>query len=133
MELNNNTPSSVLFVKMAAYFNMPIGLETFERALKDGPEYFPEEIEYRRKWDAIPQEVKDAYFAESSLYKLHNYDGSEPEIIRNWPGIISATDDEFKAWNEYHDSEAYKNKVKAQEQKDIECYNKHFAKYGLTK
>lgn len=127
-----NAPSSVQFVKMMAVMEQPIGLEMYERALKDGPEYFPEEIEYRSKWALIPKEVKDAYSKESPLWKL-DVDDNAPDEVKHWPGFLGATDHDWKVRGVWYASDEYKANEKRREQQEIECYNRHFGEYGLTK
>lgn len=128
-------PASVQFVKMMAVSGQPIGLETYERALKEGPEYFPDEIEYRRKWALIPQEVKDAYNADpdTAWGLFGEKDHDEPIEIQNWPGICAATDEDWRIRNEWYNSDKYKAKVHAKNLLKVEAYNKYFSEYGLTK
>lgn len=54
-----NMPSLVAYVKMSGITGMTIGMATYERAIKEHPEYFPEEVEYRRKYAAIPEIEKE--------------------------------------------------------------------------
>lgn len=57
-------PLLVQQIYIAAQTRGVIGGTTYERAIKEHPEYFPEEVERRRVWDAIPQSVHDAYWEE---------------------------------------------------------------------
>lgn len=132
----NNMPSSVWFVKMMALNNQPIGLETYERALAEGGEkYFPEEFEYRRKWALVPKSVKDAYDADpnSDMFNLFETDEDAPDVIKNWPGIIAATDEDWRIHREYYNSDTYRAKTLAKNKLKVETYNKYFGAYGLTK
>jgi hypothetical protein len=54
-----NMPALVAYVKMAGITGVPIGATTYERAIKEHPEYFSEEVEYRRKYAAIPEIEKE--------------------------------------------------------------------------
>lgn len=129
-------PPSVQFVKMMAVMDQPVGLEIYERALAEGPEWFPDAIEYRRKWALVPQEVKDAYNADpnsSWAFTFGEIDEDAPDIVNNWPGIIAATDEDWKIHREWHNSDIYKAKLHAKNLLKVEAYNKYFAEYGLTK
>lgn len=130
-----NAPASVQFVKMMAVMDQPIGLETYERALTEGPEWFPEEIEYRRKWALVSQSVKDAYHADpNSMWGLFGEkDPDEPVEMQNWPGIIAATDEDWRIRNEWYNSDKYKEKQFDKAKLRAETYNKYFSEYGLTK
>lgn len=48
-------PSKVQFLYVAAIMKQPVGSQMIEDAIKDHPEYFPDELEHRRKWAAIPK------------------------------------------------------------------------------
>lgn len=43
-------PAKVQFVYVAASLKQPIGFEMLDSAIRENPEYFPEEVEHRRKW-----------------------------------------------------------------------------------
>ncbi len=131
-----NAPASVQFVKMMDVMGQPIGLETYERALKEGPEYFPDEIEYRRKWALIPQSVKDAYNADPNSDWAFNFgeiDEDAPYIVNNWPGIIGATDEDWRIRDEWYNSETYKSNLATKNKDKCDAYNKYFGPYGLYK
>lgn len=132
----NNMPSSVMFVKMMAATGTPMGLETYERALSEGGEkYFPDEFEYRRKWDLVPQGVKDAYYDDpnSGWFNAFDKDPDAPLEIQNWPGIIGATDEDWRIHREWYNSEKYKANLLLKNKLRVETYNKYFSEYGLTK
>lgn len=132
----DNMPSSVMFVKMMAAGNAPIGLETYKKALEEGGEiYFPDEFEFKRKWALVPQDVKDAYSNDpNSQWGLFGViDKDEPIEMQNWPGIVSATDHDWRVRNEWYNSDKYKAKQLEQAHKKVQTYNDYFSKYGLTK
>jgi hypothetical protein len=67
-------PAEVMFLKMAAKMNYPVGVSMYERIISAYPEHFVEVHEHRRKWQLVPQSVHDAYNNEYSaltdpLYK----------------------------------------------------------------
>lgn len=89
-------PNKVQYIYMAAMMNQPIGSNIYEDAIKEHPEYFPDEVEYRRKWDAIPQDVHDKYWEE--YWKL------DKDVMKNVPpskGIFGWIDDQegYAEWN----------------------------------
>lgn len=133
----NNMPSSVMFVKMMAASGTPIGLETYNKALEEGGEkYFPKEFEYKRKWALVPQEVKDAYEADpNSDWHISNMDKDPdaPIEVQNWPGIVGATDNDWRIMNEWNRSDKYKANQLAKAKRKVETYNKYFTEYGLTR
>lgn len=55
-------PPLVLFVKGMAMIGQPISYKTWEEVMTKYPEYFPEEVERKRKWDAIPASVHKEYW-----------------------------------------------------------------------
>jgi hypothetical protein len=57
-------PIIVQYIYIMAMNKQPIGSYIYEDCIKKHPEYFLEEIEHRRKWNAIPQEVHDKYWEE---------------------------------------------------------------------
>lgn len=75
-----DAPVNVQYIYMCAVLKQPIGLDTYEDAIKEHPEYFPDEIKHRKKSEKIPQEVHDAYFEER--YKL------EEEIFKDVSKIL---------------------------------------------
>lgn len=52
------------YLQMASALNMPVGSDTIEKCYAAHPEYFPEELERRRIWNSIPEEVKKACYNE---------------------------------------------------------------------
>lgn len=65
----SNAPGIIWFIYMAGVINRPVGLSTYLEAVRDYPEYFPEETERKRKFDTIPSKVHTLYEEEYS--KLH--------------------------------------------------------------
>lgn len=89
-------PSRVKFLYMMAIMKQPVGSKMIEEAIKDHPEYFPDELEHRRKWASIPQSVHDEYWEE--WQKL------DKEVYKDLPpsnGIIGWLDDRegYENWN----------------------------------
>lgn len=100
-----DAPPIIGQVYMCGMMNIPIGSSIYEKAIQKHPEYFPEEVEHRKKWDSVPQQIKDAYSAE--LYKiLDKYREAAPSLGNH--GILAQIRDtkakkQLKAWQEYMD------------------------------
>ena len=52
-------PAKVRFLYTMAVAKQPVGSQMIEDAIKESPEYFPDELEHRRKWELIPQQDHD--------------------------------------------------------------------------
>jgi len=134
----NNVPPLVLYVWGMSYDSIPVGTEAFEKAITEHPEYFKEEVEYRKRWDSVPEEIKEAYFNETSgldyVKEIIDEIGEPPypeysrmgiiwwaQNVDKYPKEISAND----KWNDiyYKKLEVHNNKI----------YNKYFNEYGLSK
>lgn len=63
----SDAPAIVQFVFGISAINGTISSTIFDKALDEHPEYFPEEVEHRRKWNSIPQQVHDDYSKEWTL------------------------------------------------------------------
>lgn len=82
-------PNKVQYIYMMGMMKRAIGSGVYEDAIKEHPEYFPDEVEHTRKWDAIPQDVHDKYWEE--YWKL------DKEIMKDVPpskGIFGWIDEQ---------------------------------------
>lgn len=116
-------PGIVQSIYMIASMNRPIGTSTINKAIKDHPEYFPEEVEHREKWKTIPQEVHDNF--EKEFLEL------DKKLMKDVPpskGIVSWINnpEEHQEWNKKF-TEA-KEKGKPLHKK---LHEKHYSKYGI--
>ena len=89
-------PNKVQYIYMMGMMKQPIGSSTYDKAIKEHPEYFPDEVEHRKKWAAIPQEVHDKYWEE--YWKI------EEEVMKDVSlskGIMAWLDDQegYSEWN----------------------------------
>jgi len=62
----SNAPGIVQLVYLSSINKTPIGISTYEQALKDYPEYFPQEVKRRKQWVDIPIELRNGYMRECS-------------------------------------------------------------------
>lgn len=137
-----NIPNEVIAFKLQASFGFGVGVSHYEEMITKYPEHFKDEIEYRKKWDSVPQEVKDEYF--NNHYKL-TYDKTHPELGDiPYPelvggGIIQRTKhfgekNHHEMEAKYYANETWQAKLSViREREDIALYNKLFNKYGLKK
>ena len=71
-----------------------------EDSIKDSPEYFTDELEYRRKWDLIPQQVHDEYLKERAALNREIYKDMPPSKgILEWINNI----EEYQNWCKKYD------------------------------
>lgn len=115
-----NMPSIVAYVKASAFYGTPIGYATYERAIKEHPEYFPEEVEYRRKFNAIPAIEKEWHF--NKLIDLHNQQDLELSKNGYVSGIIAAIKGDNNDKSDLFDT------IKAKYEKLREEENQRFVK-----
>lgn len=116
-------PSIVQFIYQMSVIKQPLGIAMIEEAMRDYPEYFPRELDHRRKWALIPASVHEEYEKERELLRLEMYkDMPESKGLLGW--IRSPTS--FQEWNKKY-SECYdKEKSLA-----IELYAKYYSEYGI--
>ena len=102
-----------------------ISSKLYEEAISKYPEYFVEELEYKRLHNSIPQEVHDAYWAEYRTWPLyesfeHPYKGM---------GLLWYLDHP-KEYREYQEAlDEYKKEHPELSQEAI--WDKHYKIYGL--
>lgn len=60
----NQVPPLIQYLWAASYMNHGIGLKMYEEAIQKYPEYFVEELEARRKWAIVPDDIKKQHFEE---------------------------------------------------------------------
>ncbi len=116
-------PAKVQFLYVRAMLKEPVGISMCEEAMKEHPEYFPDELEYRRKYALIPQHVHDLYYQEKDV--LHN------ECYKSLPaskGLIGWLDDPkgYEEWNKVY------TKCREKEKPLEEAlHKKHYSEYGI--
>lgn len=137
-----DVPNIVIYIKGMAQMGHPIGYETLEKAINEYPEYFPEEVEHRRKWNAIPEEVKDKYFKSTSGIFPNEEDiklrdemfGKCPHPDIEGCGIVERVTKYADRGKDFAENDAWLSKwFKYTHKRDIDLYNELFNPYGLSR
>jgi hypothetical protein len=116
-------PFEIQYLYIMGISNQSVGITIFEEAIEKYPEYFPDEVEYRKKWALIPQEIHDAYWKE--YWKL------DKEIYKDIPPskglmyLINNTD-EAKEWKK-----KWNSANKKAEPLKKKLHKKYYSKYGI--
>lgn len=116
-------PTIVQFLYIRAWMKEPVGSSMIDEAMEKHPEYFPDEIEHRRKYALIPQQVHDAYFEE--WREMHQ------EVYKDMPpskGLLGWMDDPagYKEWNE-----SYAKFRPIEIEREVALHKKHYEPYGI--
>jgi hypothetical protein len=115
-----NAPAKVQFLRVAAMCKTPVGSKIYNEAIEEHPEYFPEEVEYRRKQALIPESVREAH-------------------SKGWAEIVSALNKEFPkgqgiSWAiENHEEWSRINDERKKKELPLmkALHEKHYSKYGI--
>lgn len=123
-----DAPEIVQHIYVATLFGTPIGFSLFDEAVTKHPEYFPDVIEHRAKWNAIPQEVHDAMHKELKEQFALLYPDSEGSPLSCSKG--------FLYWAKHpQEYELYRpimeQRHKAYNELEILMYEKYYAAYGI--
>lgn len=138
----NDIPNEVLFVWAASAAGNPIGWETYNNAVEKYPEYFPEEVEYRKKWAKVPEEIKNKYLDFSMRLNLTKEEEDERELLfGKCPhpdilgcGIIERVAKYGDRWKDFDENDEWLSKwYKHRHKKEVDLYNELFNPYGLSK
>jgi len=129
-EALHKAPALVYQVRMCSMMGIPIGLSLYEEALEKHPEYFPEEVEHLRKWNSVPEKLKDEHYEESRAID-EKFDVAGPPLPNK--GLMhmitnSEGQKELEVWRKYN-ADTYEEREK--EKRDL--YNRYFNKFGLKK
>jgi len=134
----DNVPHGVLYIWAMGNIGQPIDTDTYNRAIANHPEYFPDEIEFRRRFDAIPEDIKKEHsklfdtLIGSNIYTMYESKiGKLPHSELCGKGIIyRVTHPELK--DKYEAYDEWMRKMFELHEKDREDgYNRLFNPYGL--
>lgn len=116
-------PANVQFLYTMAMAKQPVGMKMLEDAIEDYPQYFPDELEHRRKWALIPQQVHDDYLKEMEILRTEMYKEMPPS-----KGVLGWINDPkgYEEWNI-----AYEKCKKAEEPLVAALYEKFYGQYGI--
>lgn len=118
-----NIPHEVMFVRIAEQCGIPMGYSHYMEIIQKYPEHFPKEIEHKRKWDSIPQQVHDDYGNECQAMRN--------EVYKNLPlskGLMWVIENsqEYRDWQVEYDK-CYK--IEQEQQKIL--HDKYYKSYGV--
>lgn len=107
------------------YLNRTCSASMFKEALKNHPEYFPDEIEYRRKWAAIPDSVHESYRAQTEALK-ETIEHLKPPPGTGSPGMADYLNPDYVSpWQAHIDAG---EKIRPQL---LEIYRRHYEPHGV--
>ena len=118
-------PARVQYLYTMAMMNQPVGMEVLNEAMAESPEYFPDELERRRKWDLVPQSVHDEYWAEREKLKAEVYKDM-PESLGIIAWASSENKDDYNNWNA-----AWKKCYAIEKPMAEEIHKRYYGKYGI--
>lgn len=121
----SKAPLKVQFIYTMSMMKQPVGSQMVEDAIKENPEYFPDELEQRRRWSLIPKTVHDEYWAEREKLKAEVYKDMPPSKgITGW--CMDENRDDYNKWNTEW------NKCFEIEKPLAEAiHNKYYDQYGI--
>lgn len=118
-------PARVQFLYTMAIAKQPVGSQMIEDAIKESPEYFPDELEHRRKWALIPQTVHDEYWAEREQLRTECYKAMPPSKgISGW--AMDESKEDYNNWNT-----AYQKCREIEKPLAEAIYKKYYGQYGI--
>lgn len=124
VEEMENAPSEILYLISASVSKIPVGITFYNECIEKYPEYFPDEIEHRRKRALVPKEVDEAYDKECALMREKLYKDL-PEINKGMMYYVNHPE-EYKEWSEKQSALVSQEMVLKEK-----IHKKHYSKYGL--
>lgn len=100
-----------------------VGSNQLDVAIEKHPEYFPDTISFRKKWDLIPESVHEAYHKECAELR--------ERVMKDLPpskGLMHWMDHP----EEYEErSKQYATALSASKPEHKKIHQKHYAEYGI--
>lgn len=119
----SEAPEKVQFLYAMSIIGQPVGNQMIEEAIKESPEYFPDELEHRRKWALIPQQVHDDYWEEREILRTEMYkEMPESKGILGWAKDQSG----YNEWRAKYDECREKEKPLS-----LALHTKYYGQYGI--
>lgn len=116
-------PTIVQFIYLNSMMGLPVGISSLNDAIEQHPEYFPDEVEHRNKWEAIPDTIHKQYWDERE--ELTN------RIMKDVPkgeGFIWHAENPKKSEQV---QKAQKKAMRILKPLEEKLHKKHYAKYGI--
>ena len=118
-----DAPSKIQFLYISSMLHQPVGMKTVDDAMRDHPEYFPDELEYQRKYALIPESVHEQYDKEKALLHARIYrDMPESKGILGWANDSNG----YEEW-----SKAYEACRKIEIPLAQKLHRKFYSEYGI--
>lgn len=110
-------------LKICAETNTPVGSDMFRQAILENPDHFPEEYARMKAWEAIPQEVHNAYRRDWEIMyaELHKDEPDSDGIF----GIMENTE-KSRIWQAW-----WGKTYPIEREKEAKLHKKHYSKYGV--
>lgn len=121
-------PGIIQFLWAASVSKMPVGTKMLDEAMEKHPEYFTEELEYRRKMALVPQQVHDAHIED--LISMSTWRSSELPNTSKGLWYYSQHPDEYQ---DYWEASKELDKQYDFEEMERLLWNKHYEAYDLKK
>ena len=118
-----DAPNTIQVLYYKSIMKHPIGYDEYKKAIKEYPEYFPEEVEHERKWNFIPKNIHNEYWTEMEILRK--------EIFKDLPegrGILFWINNpnELKIWQDQYEKLKIKGLPKAKK-----LHQKFYSPYGI--
>lgn len=116
-------PLTVREVYFSVIVGMPVSASKYKQAINNHPQYFPDEVEHKRKYDLIPQSVHDAYLKElqETIGVIH----ADLPKTGGWLSLINNSGESDKWHSEY-------DKIRKKEKAELKrLHEKYYSKYGI--
>lgn len=127
-----NAPNDVMYIHVMSMNNIPIGYDLYKRTLEKYPEWFPEEMEHKRKMGLASEKEMEAYYKElfEETNKIRDkYRKKLKTDIETKDGMITMKGLEQALSNMDYNSNLSIKEEKEQEKTRKKIYDKYFSKY----
>lgn len=129
-EEQHSAPPLVIQIYWMARVGIPIGISLHDEAIEKHPEYFPEEVELRKKWALVPKKLEEQWLNKVVAINRKYREAAPPLPEGGLMAIVRATDENKKmiAWRAYWD-----DAHEVQKKEENELFNRMFNEYGLNR
>lgn len=116
-------PRLIQFAYMLSSENIPVSSKILGECMEKYPEYFPYEIEAKRKWAAVPQKVHDDYWEQRKILEAETFKDMPPSMgLIGWANNPGA----FENWRKEYEKRQSELKPKIRA-----LHENFYKKYGI--